>query len=226
MYNTTGSQIEKLNELYCEFFKGKRNGIFVEVGANDGVSCSNTYCLAEYDWAGYYIEPINSIYNECCNNHKDHNCIKVFNCAIGSYEGEIDIYCRGALSTTSLEAMNITIANNFFPPQDPVPVQKCRSMRLDTFLKQQNIQPGFDLLVVDTEGTEEDVFNSFDLSYYLPTMVIVELEDDHCKYRNALEKIQEIKRLRDRIISNGYKQVYKDTINTVYVLSTACLLHG
>ena len=85
-------------------------------------------------------------------------------------------------------------------------------------MKEQDIQPGFDLLVVDTEGTEADVFNSFDLSYYLPKMIIAELEDGHSKYRNALEKIQEIKELRTRIINTGYREVYKDCINTVYVL--------
>ena len=219
MYNTKGSQIGNLNKIYSEFFKGKRDGIFVEVGAHDGVSHSNTHCLVEYDWLGYYIEPVEVIYESCCNNHKDNKYIKVFNYAIGCHEGEIDIFCRGPLSTTSLEAMNITIANNFYPPKGKVRVQKCQSKRLETFLKEQDIQPGFDLLVVDTEGTEADVFNSFDLSCYLPKMIIAELEDNHGKYKGALEKIQEIKTLRTQIINTGYREVYKDSINTVYVLS-------
>ena len=116
MYNPNSSQIGSLNELYCEFLKGKRDGIFVEVGANDGVCHSNTNCLVKYDWRGYYIEPVEGIYKNCCKNHKDNKYIKVFNYAIGCYEGKIDIYCRGVLSTTSLETMNITIANNFFKP--------------------------------------------------------------------------------------------------------------
>lgn len=40
-------------------FEGKRGGYFVEVGAGDGVTYSNTYLLEkEYGWGGVCVEPI------------------------------------------------------------------------------------------------------------------------------------------------------------------------
>ncbi len=45
--------------LIENLFKGKKNGIFVEIGAFDGIKYSNTYNLeVDYGWAGLCIEPI------------------------------------------------------------------------------------------------------------------------------------------------------------------------
>ena len=51
------SQIEQ-DKYYIEnISKGKRNGIFLDIGANDGLFGSNTATLElEYGWSGLCIE--------------------------------------------------------------------------------------------------------------------------------------------------------------------------
>ena len=57
------------------YFKNKRDGVFVDIGANDGVSLSNTYYLEkELGWTGICFEPISSIFEKL---DKDRNCIKI-----------------------------------------------------------------------------------------------------------------------------------------------------
>src|ERR1035437_3743843 len=57
------------------YFKNKRNGIFIDIGANDGVSLSNTYYLEkELGWTGICIEPISAIFEKL---DKNRNCIKI-----------------------------------------------------------------------------------------------------------------------------------------------------
>jgi hypothetical protein len=47
------------------FFSKKRNGVFVDIGANDGVTLSNTYFLEkERHWTGICIEPIPSSFEK------------------------------------------------------------------------------------------------------------------------------------------------------------------
>ena len=49
-----GQEIKVIN-----FYKEKKNGYFIEIGASDGIELSNTYLLeSEYKWNGICIEPI------------------------------------------------------------------------------------------------------------------------------------------------------------------------
>ncbi len=44
------------NKAVLDFYKFKKDGFFVEVGATDGVEISNTYFLeTEYNWKGICI---------------------------------------------------------------------------------------------------------------------------------------------------------------------------
>lgn len=57
------------------YFKSKRNGVFLDIGANDGVSLSNTYYLEkELGWTGICFEPIPAIFEKL---DKARNCIKI-----------------------------------------------------------------------------------------------------------------------------------------------------
>jgi len=55
--------------LYEMFFKDKRNGFFVELGALDGVTFSNTLFFQQnLDWGGILIEPCKSSYDKLVSN--------------------------------------------------------------------------------------------------------------------------------------------------------------
>jgi len=56
---------------------GKKNGTFVDIGANDGISFSNTFYLEQKGWKGLAIEPIPSVYEKLVKNRK---CITVHGC--------------------------------------------------------------------------------------------------------------------------------------------------
>ncbi len=59
-------------------FKGKTHGFFVELGAYDGINCSNTYFFEKYrEWQGICIEPIPEQYNLL---EKNRQCFCVWGC--------------------------------------------------------------------------------------------------------------------------------------------------
>ena len=75
--------------LYNKIFAYKAgNGIFIDVGAYDGITFSNTYLFEKLGWTGICIEPDPSSFEVL---KKTRNCI-LENCAISDVEREEDFY--------------------------------------------------------------------------------------------------------------------------------------
>lgn len=216
MYNVSKTcQVNDLNSIYMKYFGYPSKGFFVEVGAFDGESFSNTSCLADHGWRGIYVEPIESHYNACMNRHKN-NDVYVINCSIGTQEGEIDIYVGGPLTTSDPEQVK-RYSEIDWAQHIPFRQGKCEQMKLDSLLEHFEVEPGFDILGVDVEGRESDVFESFSIEKWKPKMMLVELEDEHESFQKYQEHVEVHKTLREKIHSHGYIEIYKDYINTIFV---------
>ncbi len=207
-------QIKDLSIIYEKYFS-TNNGTFIEVGAFDGETFSNTSALADHGWKGIYIEPIKEQYESCKERHKKNNVVVLQN-SIGTYEGEIEIFIGGSLTTTSFEQSK-RYKEIDWSKHKSFNTSKCNQLKLETVLLNYNIEPKFDLLCVDVEGQEYDVFNSFDLEYWKPKMIIVELEDEHSSFQQYEEYVSEVKNLRQKITNSGYTEIYRDKINTIFV---------
>ena len=208
-------QINGLDFIYETYFKNKDDGTFVEVGAYDGKSWSNTCFLADIGWKGIYIEPVKQYADSCVANHINNNVV-VENCAIGHLEDNIPIYIRGGLTTVLPE---VNIAHDKMYPGTYY-MGSTTTVRLENILKKHEVDSNFDLLVVDTEGYEYEIFQSFSLEEYYPKMIIVELCDVHSGY-NKYPIIQEKAKLtRDYLISKNYHEIYRDSINTIFIMAT------
>jgi len=219
-------QIERLGEIYESFFGQATDGTFVEVGAFDGEQMSNTSGLADIGWAGLYIEPVTVFAIDCRVRHRDNPRVMVVSCAIGDQPGPATIHVAHAFSTMHEDELamskasfrqmfgdsnrgGLEIDRVFTGETEIVPVE-----RLDTILTQYALKPRFELLVVDVDGHETEVFNSFDLDAWRPRMLIVELTDDHPDYTATHEKIGA---LRARIVASGYAPIHRDAWNTIFV---------
>lgn len=65
------SQYKQDEWLYNNFFKDKENGVFLEIGADDGIDKSNTLFFEEQlGWKGMCIEPSPERFNMLKNNRK------------------------------------------------------------------------------------------------------------------------------------------------------------
>jgi len=208
-------QIAHLWYLYSLFLGEREVGTFVEIGANDGVTASNTWGLAERGWTGWMAEPIPDLAASCRRNHHGHQNVTVVETAVGSSEStEIVLHVAGVLTTGNDELFNeyrsIDWARNHLQNREIV-VQSCT---LDTFLLNNYVPQSFDVLVVDVEGLESEVFSSFDLDLWSPKIVIVELVDTHPDL--ASTSISDAL-LGHKLVSKGYFIVYKDSVNTMFV---------
>lgn len=215
MYNISSTcQIPSLSSIYNIYFPENYIGYFIEVGAYDGESFSNTSCLADNGWSGIYIEPVYNNYIACKERHKNNKVI-VENLSIGSKEGEITIYCDRFLSTTDKNKASLFSEEIFKGSQ--FSESSCNQLRLDTLMKKYETPINLDLLVIDVEGSEFDVLKSFNINYWKPKMLIIELIDNHKDFAKFESLVKESQDIREYILNSNYIEIYKDNINTIFI---------
>jgi len=81
-----------------KLFPGKKNGVFVDVGAFDGITFSNTCLLEKMGWNGLAIEPLPSAYEMLVVNRQ---CITVNGCVAPSSGRRLYRACTGELEMLS-----------------------------------------------------------------------------------------------------------------------------
>jgi FkbM family methyltransferase len=207
-------QIPILGALLEHLFGQRTDGCFVEVGAYDGETFSNTSCLADMGWRGLYIEPVEQSYLRCVERHRGNPGIHVRNCAIGPEATTIRFWDNGHFSTGSTDEMAVNAANAWVGAGGTREIEVAQ-IRLDTALPDAGIAPGFDLLVVDVDGMEEAVFQSFDLAHWRPRCMIVELIESSPGFVGHDRLIEASARVRGLIADRGYETIYRDQSNTV-----------
>lgn len=216
-------QVRDLPRIYETVFGQKATGTFVEFGAFDGATVSNTCGLADLGWRGVYIEPVPQYAAACRQRHRANARVTVVECAIGPESRDaVTLNVGGALSTMDpvmLRAFKtIDWAKPSFEHDSTINVPQ---RLLHDVLTEHAVAPGFELMVVDIEGYEWDALRNFDLSVWQPTMVIIELEDSHHSFMDADPIIREkFSLLKKYFFDAGYVIIYKDFINTIYVKHT------
>jgi FkbM family methyltransferase len=195
--------------------------MFIEVGAYDGVSFSNTSCLAAAGWSGLLIEPVPEYAARCRTHYADNPRIEVLECAVGDVEGRLDLHLADALSTANASLFDeyglLPWSRRHVDSTSTVSVAQ---QRLDAILDARDIPVEFDLLVVDVEGFESRVFAGFDLYRWQPAMIIVELADTHPDLTATRQSDAKLSRV---IREAGYDIVFKDMVNTVFVRTDVAL---
>jgi FkbM family methyltransferase len=208
-------QISNLAFLYKLFFGTDVLGTYVEIGANDGLQVSNTFCLAKRGWRGELVEPISQIAKRASLNFKHYPSISVHNLGVAAPgEKQIEIRVAGLLSTGRPELYEEYKATDWALKSLTDNIVTAEAVTLDDFLSSRNLNPAFELLVVDVEGYEKQVFAGFSINYWRPKMIIVELSDTHPDLR--VLSVEHAK-IYLKILESGYIVVYKDAINSVFV---------
>ena len=208
-------QIPYLGFIYERVFGPTPVGSLVEVGAYDGEYLSNSSCLLERGWSGLLIEPVPMYAQSCRELYSGRNDISIHQSAVGEAEATVTMHFMGTMSTISPELKEEISrrpwAKGLMKSAHDIEVQV---QTLDRILQQYNIKQGFDLLIVDVEGHETHVMNSFDIHFWQPKMIIIELADFH-PFQVSGKK--ESSAISFSIESCGYKIIYKDFINTIFL---------
>lgn len=171
------NDLDRKLEKYLPF----RGGLFIEAGANDGYSQSNTYFLeTKRGWKGVLVEGIPELYEKCKELRKKSI---VYNCALVSDEFEhhsIEMHFANLMSV--VEGSLKTKEDQSRHIQAGVDVQELDASysvtvparTLASILDEIPDLPGIDFFSLDVEGYELDVLKGMNLSKYRPALILVE----------------------------------------------------
>jgi FkbM family methyltransferase len=168
----------------------KRNGFFVEFGATDGKTLSNTYLLeAQFGWTGILAEPARA-WHETLNVNRqsivEKRCVWT---ATGQHLqfSEASIPELSSLMTSELGARSTGRRLKNYSVE---------TVSLTDLLAQNNAPELIDFLSIDTEGSELDILSAHDFSRFNFRVITCEHN-----YQDNREKIH------DLLMMKGYKRV-------------------
>lgn len=204
----------KQDEFIVSYFNKKRKGVFIDIGAHDGITLSNTYVLEkEFDWTGICIEPIDYEYEKLI---KCRNCI-TYNCAcyetngiekfiLLEYDGYPDML-SGIAKDISFKHMGhiLSEGGRMCAKRKVIEVP---TRILNEILEENKIYD-IDFLSVDTEGSELKILKSIDYNKFNIKIIIYENGEGESFIRDFLKtkNFSFYKRLGidDAFVNNKFK---------------------
>ncbi len=178
------------------------SGYFVELGANDGVTQSNSLYFEKYrNWRGLLIEPAPQNFLKCRKNRSVVNSIYCAACVSFQYDQEfVRIAYSNLMSTpVSLESdiqdphAHAQLGNQFLGKGETVFEFGAVARTLNSLLLDAQAPKTIDFLSLDVEGAELEVLKGIDHQNF------------RCKY--ILVECRDFPRLDAYLVSCGYRFV-------------------
>jgi FkbM family methyltransferase len=182
-------------ELRDEFFRDSAPGFFVDVGANQPQTGSQTWALEQRGWSGVLVEPQPDLADALRLERR----AKVYAVACSSPAN------AGKTLQLHLAGVHSSLSPHFYAAgmerkgSIDVPV-----MTLDQILNDAQAPAPIDFLSIDVEGHEMDVLSGFDLARWRPRLILVE---DEVRSR----------RVHRHLCANHYRWMRRTGFNAWYV---------
>jgi FkbM family methyltransferase len=189
-------------------FHNKKNGYFVDIGANDGKTGSNSYLLEkEYDWNGICVEPL-PVEFEKCKEIRDCLC---YNYAIYSESNlKLNFVVSDLLSGIEDTHLIKNRKQNFIDPKyfyDNYNGEIIVNTKTLTDILDESYAPKYiDYLSIDVEGAEVHVLKGIDFNKY--TFGMIHIEHNWQNYRSEIREILE---------KNNYLFLSENNCDDIYV---------
>lgn len=200
------SQLGQDRFLFERFFFGKRNGIFVDIGAYDGTTFSNTLFFEQsLGWTGLCVEPLPTEF-EKLRSCRTSICA---NTSVSDYIGFSDML---DVDVTGDARMLSGLIENYDPRHveriDRVSIQKnvirVPVTTLTDLLKTHNLTK-VDYCSIDTEGSELNILMSLDFEQYDISLFTIENNYKDGRIQNFMAQ----KGYELVFAFHGYDELYK-----------------
>lgn len=198
---------------------------FVDAGAYDGVTGSNSRFLAELGWGGIAIEPTPDAFAQLERLYADNPAVRCVRCAVSDYAAdEVEMLVaegpEGVPEEIRWHYSQVSTLNPWFA-QGVVEEHgyRYRSVRvpvrpLARLLDDNGCPSDLAALFVDCEGEDLRIIRGFDFGRYRPRLISVETDDaNRPQFAAALTP-------------HGYAEYGRTAVNTFFQLTAAASGRG
>ena len=183
------------SKLVFDYFGCRKEGVFVEVGANHPIFFSLTYFLEQQGWSGVLVEPNPKLCSELRKHRPQSQVVEVAACA-PSQVGEADLHLdSGGGGHYAIKPSYEAVLTG----------GRIRVVMrtLDSVLAEARVRD-IDFVSLDVEGMELDVLQGFNLAQWRPRLLLIEdFFRSHAKHHYLKHR--------------GYKLVRRTGYNNWYV---------
>jgi FkbM family methyltransferase len=182
------SQIGQDEYLYNKFFKDIKDGFYVDIGAHDGKTASNTLFFDKFGWRGICVEPIYDRFLELEKNRTSKN----YNCVISDIDSEYVDFAK----IEGYAEMLSGIIENYSEKHKKRILDDCKNhnckkekikVKNEKFFKIVN-EKNINFLSLDTEGSEEDILESINFDEYIIDIICFEDNNNFDIFNSKLKK--------------------------------------
>jgi FkbM family methyltransferase len=148
-------------DIILQYF-GSRKGFFLDIGANDGITLSNTYALQLQLWSGVLVEPSEEAFNRIITYPSVHK----YNVAIGTEDGHCTFHEMGNHLNAGDVSLLSTIKKTELKRWPGVEFKERMTevWTYKTLLKHSPFK-FFDFISIDAEGVDYEILEQIDLKY-------------------------------------------------------------
>ena len=171
-------KMEKKLIKYLDF----NGGYFIEIGANNGITQSNTYYFEKVKkWRGILIEPSPNNYILCKKNRSKANKFYCNACVSFDFKEEFVKIAYSDLVSTPIN-LESDISNPFLQAQqgltsfkeDEIPIYGAIPKTMNEILTDSSSPRNIDFFSLDVEGAEIEVLKGIDYNKYKFRYILVE----------------------------------------------------
>jgi FkbM family methyltransferase len=158
--------------LACLYFNKKKDGFFVDIGANSGLIGSNTYALEKLGWEGVCIEPQPDIFVQLKKNRK----CACYNVALSSQAGDVNFFKVHGLAN-ELSGLNDDMSEerkNEAKRLGRTEIIRVKTMTFDAIMQDFPNRKHIDFMSIDVEGHEVQILKSIDFVNYSFGLITIE----------------------------------------------------
>lgn len=163
-------------QLIINYFAGKAGNV-LDLGANDGITLSNSYDAIQRGWSGVLVEPSQKAFEKLLNLYESRHDVLCYNVAIGKENGEADFYESGEHLGTGDTSLLSTLVHSelkrWAGTKNTFTSTKTQVVTWDVFYDRLPVKQ-FDLVSVDCEGLDYYIMSQMDLEEMEVKMFIVE----------------------------------------------------
>lgn len=166
-------------EQVIRSYFGNHVGTFLDIGANDGRTFSNTHALALFGWAGVCVDASPRAFQSLQGTYKENERVHLIHAAVTTKDGTVKLdEASDTLVSSMVPGGRDRWANYGFQWQEvEVP-----AITFATLLERSPVKT-FDVISIDVEDHDIDILKQIDLSSVGCKVLCIEHGDRHASIK-------------------------------------------